>query len=70
MVHTGTDGSIRLEGGLISTEGNVQVCVNGEFAGVCDSDWDYKDAFVVCRELGYPATGTSCKVFKCTVVIH
>jgi len=31
--------------------------VNGVWSSVCHSNWDYKDAFVVCQQLGYPATG-------------
>ena len=35
----------------------MEVCMNAVWSSVCDSSWDYKDAFVVCRQLGYPATG-------------
>ena len=37
--------------------GTVDYCVNGAWKAVCDRNWDYKDAFVVCRQLGFPATG-------------
>ena len=53
----GSSGSVRLIGGLIPQEGTVQVCMNAVWSSVCPSYWDYKDAFVVCRQLGYPATG-------------
>ena len=52
-----THGNIRLSGGLGPTEGRVEVCVQGRWSGVCHSSWNYQDAFVVCRQLGYPATG-------------
>ena len=31
--------------------------MQGRWTGVCSSSWNYQDAFVVCRQLGYPATG-------------
>ena len=53
----GIHGTVRLIGGLIPEEGTVEVCMNAVWSSVCDSSWDYKDAFVVCRQLRYPATG-------------
>ena len=53
----GIHGTVRLTAGLIPEEGTVEVCINTVWSSVCDSSWDYKDAFVVCRQLGYPATG-------------
>ena len=53
----GSHGTVRLIDGLIPEEGTVEVCVNAVWSSVCQSWWDYKDAFVVCRQLGYPATG-------------
>ena len=54
---SGSHGAVRLIGGLIPEEGTVEVCRNGMWSSVCQSSWDYKDAFVVCRQFGYPATG-------------
>ena len=46
-----------MRGGVVPEAGTVEFCSGGTWKAVCDSNWDYKDAFVVCRELGLPATG-------------
>ena len=33
------------------------MCVRGRWRDLCYSSWDYQEAFVVCRQLGLPATG-------------
>ena len=50
-------GNVRLIGGLVPTEGTVQMCVGGRWRELCYSGWSYQEAFVVCRQLGLPATG-------------
>ena len=56
-----TNNSVRLSG---PSEGRVDVCLEGSWASVCHSNWNYLDAFVVCRQLGLPATGIICSALS------
>lgn len=52
-----TENTIRLSGGNSHLEGRVEVCVNGDWGMVTLDGWDYRDAAVACRELGYSSLG-------------
>ncbi|XP_066586301.1 lysyl oxidase homolog 2B-like isoform X1 [Prorops nasuta] len=47
------EGAIKLVGGTADYEGNVEILHNGKWGSVCDDEWDYLEAKVVCRQLGF-----------------
>ena len=46
-------GDIRLADGSYQWEGRVEIYISGTWGTITDSDWNSKDAKVVCRKLGY-----------------
>ena len=45
--------SVRLVGGLSSSEGRAEIQYQGRWGTICDDDWSVEDAAVFCRMLGY-----------------
>ena len=48
---------MRLQGGIDSSNGRVEVCQFRTWGGVCNDEWDDSDARVVCGQLGYDLKG-------------
>ena len=48
-----TSGAVRLVNGSSDREGIVEVCYQGVWTAVDGVYWDYRDARVLCRQLGY-----------------
>ncbi len=53
------DGNLWLPGGSTWREGTVEVCYNGVWSTVCDSNFGVEEAKVVCTQLGYDPVGMS-----------
>jgi len=53
MFHVLVDRPKRLDGGGKESEGVVQVYVSGNWYSFCDTEFDQRDARVICRELGF-----------------
>lgn len=54
------NGALRLVGGSVPYEGNVEVCFNGQWGTICHDRWDIFDAQTVCKILVNASEGTWC----------
>ena len=54
-----TPGEIKLVNGnrTDGNEGRLEICFGGQWGTVCDNLWDYYDAEVVCKQLGFGTAG-------------
>ena len=56
-LNIGTEGSVQLYNSSSSEGRIIEYCRGGFWRAVCDVNWSYQNSFVVCRQLGLPATG-------------
>ena len=52
------EGDVRLVNGMTKREGRVELFNNGHWRSICGKTWNFTDAFVVCRQLGYKGVDT------------
>ena len=50
------NGDVRLVNGTTLYEGRVEICYDGVWGSVCDRNWDYWDAAIVCLQMGFQGT--------------
>ena len=62
-VTTCKTGEIRLVGGSVHNEGQMEICINGVWGAVCLYYWNSFSAKLICKQLGYQDYGNiSCIV--------
>ena len=61
MTASCTDGDVHLVGGGTQYEGRVELCLNGGWGRVCFNRNSYDNAYVVCRQLGFPPSSEDMK---------
>ena len=44
---------VRLQSGMTSNQGRVELFLNGTWGTICDNNWGIQEANVICRMLGY-----------------
>jgi len=52
-----TNSTVTMENDMYYLSGGLQVCVDEEWATVCQSGWDDTDATVACNQLGLHYNG-------------
>ena len=62
-----TEGTVRLSGSSKTFLGRVEICLDLTWTTICDEHWDFKDAQVVCRELGYSPYGITVTSLMCYI---
>ena len=58
-----THGDVRLVESSNELEGRVEICMNNTWGTICDEGWTSTDARVVCRQLGFSASGNMLNLY-------
>ena len=59
-----TNGDVKLVGGSKSSQGTVEVCYSNFWGIIADTNWDDKNAQVVCRQLGIESSSKFINIFQ------
>ena len=60
---------MRLIGGMTSSEGRVEVCVNNAWGTICDDGWSVEDSNVACKVAGYQPFGMNNYCLSIIIII-
>ena len=52
-VSTDAGSSVRLTGGMSSSEGRVEVNHDGEWRPICNDGWGVEEGTTICNQLGF-----------------
>ena len=64
-----THGELRLVSTQSSAlEGTVQICAYGYWGMICSTVWNSRDAYVACKQLGYPTLGNMIGHMPCCIM--
>ena len=58
-VTTCKTGEMRLVGGSVHNEGQMEICINGVWGAVCLYYWNSFTSKLICKQLGYQEYGNN-----------
>ena len=66
IIECSVPGEIRLvnDGSTGGNQGRVEICKRGKWGTICDDQWSFTDAEVVCRQVGFGSRGIADNNFK------
>ena len=61
---------VRLVGGETPDDGWVEMCLEEKWGSLCVSNWDIREARVICRQLGYNGCRLNIEIFSDNLCQH